>query len=37
MTEQVAVDLKRSLLLGMRTPLTYLRIFAKILAGRYAL
>lgn len=37
MTEQVAVDLKRSLLLGMRTPLTYLRIFAKILTGRYAL
>ncbi len=37
MAEQVDVDLKRSTLFGMRTPMTYLRIFAKILAGRYAL
>ena len=37
MGEQVHVDLRRSTLFGMRTPLTYARIFAKILAGRYAL
>jgi hypothetical protein len=36
MTEQVAVDLRRSTMFGLRTPLTYARIFAKILAGRYA-
>lgn len=37
MGDQVNVDLKRSTLFGMRTPLTYLRIFAKIMTGRYAL
>lgn len=37
MAEQVAVDLQRSTLFGLRTPFTYLRIFAKILAGRYAI
>lgn len=37
MGDQVTVDLQRSTLFGMRTPLTYARIFAKILCGRYAL
>ena len=37
MAAQVSVDLQRSTLFGLRTPLTWLRIFAKLLAGRYAI